>query len=140
MHSSNTSVTAWLALPPSPDLNLNPLQAAGLWLDVITTPPARAAMHHVVADDRRGDGLAAQVYRDFIARQHRRHGFGELSRREARVVPDDQPLGCTTGGPKVVGQTLRTACHVGKGEIVGDDAPPAVGAEYYGRGHKIILA
>ena len=31
---------AWLALPPWADLNLNPLHAAGLWLDVITTPPA----------------------------------------------------------------------------------------------------
>ena len=31
---------AWLALPPWADLNLKPLHAAGLWLDVITTPPA----------------------------------------------------------------------------------------------------
>ena len=39
MHSSSASVTAWLALPPKADLNLKPLQAAGLWLAVMTTPP-----------------------------------------------------------------------------------------------------
>ena len=39
MHSSSVSVIAWLALPPWADLNLNPLHAAGLWLDVMTTPP-----------------------------------------------------------------------------------------------------
>ena len=58
-----------------------------------------------------------------------------LPRGEARVVADDQALAGVLVLVNVVRHGVAHAAHVVEGEVVGDDAAPAVGAEFDWSGH-----
>ena len=94
-----------------------------------------AALAHAAAERRRGrDGVGEQDGNaggrdDFSA------GAGKILRAEARVVADAEAfgrifLGRAFAGVDVGGDGLSGGADIREGEVVGDEAAPAVGAEF----------
>ena len=101
---------------------------------------AGAAPRHFVTDDRRRRRRRAQIDGYFAGGNDRGHGFGKLAGGKAGIVAHHQAARGQTVGAQVVGQPLGATGHIGKGKVGGDDAAPAVSAEFDRRVHTPILA
>ncbi len=63
--------------------------------------------------------------------------FGEAARTEARIVGQQDAPGGVLMPVDVVGDGARDTAHIFKGEVVGDDGAPAIGAELDCRSHGV---
>ena len=97
--------------------------------------PGGLAGQHIETDRRRGGGPIAEISADSVAGADRRHDFGKLPGEKTGIVADDQALPGLAGSPQVIGQALGAAGYIGKGKVLGNDGPPAVGAELDGGSH-----
>ena len=105
-------------------------------------PPAAPALAHAVAERRGGRDAVGQQHRDAGGGDDLGAGAGKGLGPEAGVVADAEALGGVFLGVNVGGDGLGGDAHVGKGEVVGDDAAPAVGAELdlrMGHGWVVLL-
>ena len=100
----------------------------------------RAPLHCLVADHRGRRRFPAQIHGNPIARYDLRYRAGKLPSGESGIVTDDQAISDRAIGPQVVGQALGAAGYIGKGEVVRDDAAPAVGTEFNCIVHSRIIA
>jgi hypothetical protein len=94
--------------------------------------PAGFFRQNAVADDWRRRGFRGKVGFDAVPGDYFRGGGGEVLGGKPGIVPDDQPA---VGQPrffKVIGDSLGAVADVFKGEILGNDRPPAVRAELDG--------
>ncbi len=97
----------------------------------------RAQVLHRVGESRSRGVIVGKTNRDTCARQHFGDGFGEIARGKARVVPHQQALADVLMLVRVVGDGIADAAHILEGVIVGDDAAPAIGAEFDFRCHHL---
>ena len=85
---------------------------------------------HSVAGDRCGRRPGKEKDLDAVAGQHLGGSSGEILGSEPCVVAYDYTALCPTCAFQVIGHTLSAGAHVAKGEILGNDGAPAVGAEF----------
>ncbi len=121
--------------PPYQPLYFTPFHCAGLCEEVIMMPPAapRSRTPKLSA----GVGVMALASMDGNAGggDNFSAGAGKGFRAEARVVADAEAFGGIflaepLLGVDVGGDGFGGGADVGEGEVVGDDAAPAVGAEF----------
>ena len=121
---------AGVAEPPKLALNFTPFQFHGLWLEVTTTPPA--APWFFTASEIAGVGVESEVIctgmpapADGLSRDP-----GRLRRKKTSVVADDDAASGIFMPQNVGRNPARHATNIVEGEIVGDNAAPAVGAKF----------
>src|SRR5580698_6174956 len=88
---------------------------------------------HAKRERRRGRDLLRQLDWDASGCNHLGTGTGEGFRKKTRIVADAQSL-CRSlrwifAGVKIGGDRGCGGAHIFKGEIAGDDSPPAVGSK-----------
>ena len=68
---------------------------------------------------------------DTVAGNHLGGGSGEVLGGKTVIIADNQPLAVESFLLQVIGYPLGTETHVFKGEVLGDNRPPAIGAKFY---------
>ena len=77
-------------------------------------------------------GSGAEVNPDVVAGNYLSHRRGEVFGGKAVVIADNQSATRQVCLLQVVGYPLGTGTYIIKGEVLSDNAPPAIGAEFNG--------
>jgi hypothetical protein len=85
-----------------------------------------------VTDDRGGRGPGTEIYLDAITGDYLGGGGGEVLGGKAGIIADDNAPPGQSLLFQEVGDALGTVAYVFKGKVLGDNRPPAVGAELDG--------
>ncbi len=99
----------------------------------------RAEFLYVVRNGWSGHVVVGQQHGDAGVGEHLGNGAGSAVGGEARVVADDDAAAGVFILENVGGDGARDATHVVEGEIVGDEAAPAVGAEFDFRHGSLVV-
>ena len=134
-YDSMAAIMEGLPEPPNQPLYLTPFHCAGLCDEVIIMPPA--ASRSRTPKLKAGVGVTALASMDGNSggSDNLSAGLRECFRSEARVVADAETtwrifLGGAFAGVDVRGDGFGGSANVSEGEIIGDNAAPAVGSEF----------
>ena len=92
-------------------------------------PPAAPWLAHAETQRRRGRDVVGEADRDAGGGDNLGAGARKGLGAEAGVVADAEALGRVFFGVHVGGDGFGGGADIGKSEVVGDDAAPAVGTE-----------